>query len=446
MRPALPCCPENACFESRGLLGHGDHESANRICSKLFQIRMSITYFTIAHIVDNPAARIFCTSALIQATRSGQLRWETVVSMALCQLFLAVPEQRRLAQVLAAVVWLAQYGANHSTLAMCVFFAGDDSVSSRQMAGLAYFAAGYHKLNHDFAHPDHGCMASFTRSLLSLLKPLGIELPASLVSQVISLGAPLLVLIELLGGVGVAAGSHAASVIVFASLHAPTALLNFYDFGSVAVVALLPGILDLPETAQITYMKTNFIFALAHTVVKRITFGWSMRVPLVPLRALLFLDSVRRLWASGRRRQSSRPRRLSGIVALAALTVWAAGPHIGLNSAGGFTMFSSLRFDANGPINHFAPLPRIFSMQTDLVTFDNTSRPLRSRWALHAGDCVPRRALCNLAWLRRSTIKFHDSTGQHEYRPPWLPCVPLEFRVFRKGRQVAGNPQPSCEW
>ena len=103
-------------------------------------------------------------------------------------------------------------------------------------------------------------------------------------------------------------------------------------------------------------------------------------------------------------------------------------------------MFSSLRFSAEGPVNHYARLPALFSVQRDLVTFVNASVPMRSRWQLHDGDRLPRAAVCNIAFKNRATIWTREGNGSLTvHRPPVLPCLPLEYRVFRGSNLLAGG-------
>ena len=67
------------------------------------------------------------------------------------------------------------YHANHSVIwliyaPLALLGAGETLLT---LAGIAYFAAGFHKLNSDFLHPVDGCGAEFISRLLREMSGLG---------------------------------------------------------------------------------------------------------------------------------------------------------------------------------------------------------------------------------------------------------------------------------
>ena len=211
----------------------------------------------------------------------------------------------------------------------------------------------------DFMHPVTGCMADFGGRFARLADAFGLPTLADAAEASVALVGPPFVALELIGGLAILLRLKAVALLAFAALHAPTALIVFYDFGSVALAVLWPDLLWFsPRRSASTGTPT----CSPRSRCCRSPAPRRGRPPpfcaRTPCARALLVAAALRLWRRGRvvcRPTPARATAPCGVLGLAAavwLAVQCAGPHIGLNTSGGFSMFSSLRFHPDGRTSH----------------------------------------------------------------------------------------------
>ena len=424
----------------------------------------------------SPPSELACVYALFSTTKwykslSGVLLALLATALALC-----VPARPQLARAVALAAVVLRYASttlpftsNCFVLNLAVWLAGSDTGSTRQMAGLAYLAAGFHKLNDGFMDSHHGCMVSFGRRFGHLLS-LGLvgttELDVVVQPAAALLGPPF-ILLELICGVALLSPSRSlqriSAVAIFLFAHAPLSLINFYEFSSAALSALLPDLVRTEDASRRSYLLINLraTLVLAPAVyvcgIGKVLPSWLQRFndtlgfnpiqdSLQAGRGAIFVFSVCRLWRESEARLHSSRRSIGGCVALLGLLLLGTGPHIGLNTANGLTMFSSLRFWPDGRTNHKLRLMPAFARP--VVTLVNSSTPLKHKGAvLQTGDRLHPAFLCNLAWRHGARV-FTEERGemQIDHTDPWLGwCTVFEHRVFQVAEPDGGTSR-ECVW
>ena len=325
--------------------------------------------------------------------------------------------------------------ANHTMLWCFVGFA----ILARQrracvpILGIVYFAAGFHKINTDFASLDGGCMQNF---LFRFHERAGVGFAWALWdATIVWYLAVLIISVELVGGLVILSPVgrlqvHAART-VFLLLHAPTAAISFFDFGSVALSCLVSR-LPTPRRAVTCCVAMNLLASLSTSVQFRGVLFVFSALPLLSGRAQCPPPIPRGgLWGLHRAAYGA----LVGAVLLVA-----SGAYLGLGSAGGLTMFSNLAVYPDGTSNHLL-LPRtpaVFTFQRDLWLVHNVS--LRGRWRKMpaTGQVIPLAQLWHLQ--RRHSLEIwafplknltsHNFAPQPALIPPapwWIFLFPFAF-------------------
>ena len=376
------------------------------------------------------------------------------IVVALALMIALAPRRPRLATAIATINMAHTFPflSNHAALWLTALAAGTDSAVCRALLGVGYLAAGIHKLNPDFMHPVTGCMADFGGRFARLADAFGLPTLADAAEASVALVGPPFVAVELLGGLAILLRLKAIALLAFAALHAPTALIVFYDFGSVALAVLWPDLLWFSPRAKREHWYANVLAAIALLPLTSAAPGSPAFLRAQALRAALLVAAALRLWRRGVWFAASRPRgrRRCGVLGLAAavwLAVQCAGPHIGLNTSGGFSMFSSLRFHPDGRTSHsyLAVPPRWrFGLSADVVRFANATGGRKLHFPgpgpLREGELLPRSELCNIAWWHQLAVTTADG---EVIEPGWLPCSSFRFRKFSPD----GSAVPRwCEW
>ena len=94
----------------------------------------------------------------------------------------------------------------------------------------------------DFA-PGHEAAWPTGGRFARLADAFGLPTLADAAEASVALVGPPFVALELIGGLAILLRLKAVALLAFAALHAPTALIVFYDFGSVALAVLWPDLL-----------------------------------------------------------------------------------------------------------------------------------------------------------------------------------------------------------
>jgi len=349
------------------------------------------------------------------------------------------------------------YLANHSIMwvifAVWILLGGSEYLPC--VAGVVYFAAGFHKLNSDFFDPMDGCAADFASRLLREFSGLGNQNAAPhyvrsqpFAQDYLSDGMLLVIGIfvvglELVCGLAIVVSTsrvwqRRAFLFVFLTLHTPTALISFYDFGSVATCGLLAlhphevawsqhywSLFHLEEHEKgkgvMRYCRRICILWLDEDSVRdsidpdgaawRQRFLWWYMTPNVlsnyllnerkflAIRGLIWLMTVlpillplwKRSEDDARLKPSRGLRSWGNLLSVLLVGLYTAGPYIGLHTAGAFTMFSNLRVNHDGTSNHWLIPRTVIGLQSDVMrVVELKPAGIRSVRHLRPGQVLPR--------------------------------------------------------
>ena len=231
------------------------------------------------------------------------------IVVALALMIALAPRRPRLATA-AATINMAHtfpFLSNHAALWITALAAGTDSAVCRALLGVGYQPPA-HKLNADFMHPVIGCMADFGGRFARLADAFGLPTLADAAEASVALVGPPFVALELFGGLAILLRLKVVALLAFAALHAPTALIVFYDFGSVALAVLWPDLLWFSPRALREHWNANIIAAIALLPLTSAAPGSPGFLRAQALRAALLVAAALRLWRRGVWFAASRPR------------------------------------------------------------------------------------------------------------------------------------------
>jgi hypothetical protein len=351
---------------------------------------------------------------------------------------------------------------------------------------LMYALAGFHKLNSDFFDPDVSCVDKLLGDLNGMARttPLGIptglvvaavillvghrllsssplrrhlpvlagvgvlgfgvlvavfvlkpmpDIPPEAIALAVLAMAVVVTVWELLGGLLLAIPRFQAPVLAFSwTMHATLALINFVDFGALALALLftfvprpyrdtLSDSLRLPIVRRpLTRVHVYFAINVATGVIsglggRKVTagllFNLAALVIIWPLLSAAVAARPRPAWTGVPLSSRMTPKWMLALPAL--LLLHGVTSYVGLRTAGNFSMFSNLRTE--GPLsNHFLlggnPLKR-WGYQEDVVHF------------IHIDD-------------RRARIGYHYQALQGNR----LPVVEFRKLIYRWTRAGATIP------
>lgn len=396
---------------------------------------------------------------------------------------------------------------------------------------LVYFLAGFHKLNADFVNPDVSCVRSTLQSLWTMVRgrvvgvptvallvvgtgavayglfrgsPLRRQLPrlgvaalAVTLLVVVALSAPtggalsptspwvvlpmvaLIILWEVVGGPMLAVPALQLPVMVFSwAMHASLALINFVDFGSLALALLFtfvpPAYQELVGERvrvplirrlvprPILYFALCVVVGLVNArsrVGAGLLFNGAALILLWPMLAAFLGRRPRPAWPGVPLASPLTPRWLFVFPVL--LVLHASTSYVGLRTAGNFSMFSNLRTEGERS-NHFLlarnPL-KVWGYQEDAVRFlqiDDRQANIGYQYQRLQGQSLPVVEFRKLVylWTRAGrtvpmTIEYQGavySTADIVHEPAWRTMRrDWEMRLL-DFRSIQSDAPNRCRW